>query len=97
MFLLRNFEESEDELREEVADSMRNLFVMETDSSEEESAEAADGREDKQNGETVVTSDPQQIQTEVKESCEHIAARLLKPEPEHDNQLECPGESQTER
>ncbi|XP_028249946.1 serine/threonine-protein kinase Nek5 [Parambassis ranga] len=91
-----NFEESEDELREEVADSMRNLFVMENDSSEEESTEAADGREEKQSGETVGTSDSQQIQTEVKESCEHITARLFKPEPGHDNQLECPGESQTE-
>uniref|UniRef100_A0A3P9JVE3 non-specific serine/threonine protein kinase n=1 Tax=Oryzias latipes TaxID=8090 RepID=A0A3P9JVE3_ORYLA len=35
-----NFEESEDELKEEVADSMRNLFVMEASGSEEEHGEA---------------------------------------------------------
>lgn len=33
--LVRNFEESEDELREAVADSMKNLFVMDDGSSDE--------------------------------------------------------------
>ncbi|RVE58504.1 hypothetical protein OJAV_G00209840 [Oryzias javanicus] len=41
-----NFEESEDELKEEVADSMRNLFVMEDSSSEEEPAEGGGGEEE---------------------------------------------------
>ncbi|XP_024120060.1 serine/threonine-protein kinase Nek5 isoform X3 [Oryzias melastigma] len=45
-----NFEESEDELKEEVADSMRNLFVMEDSSSEEKTTEeeetAGGGREE---------------------------------------------------
>lgn len=50
MVLDRNFEESEDELKEEVADSMRNLFVMEDSSSEEKTTEeeetAGGGREE---------------------------------------------------
>lgn len=36
LFVLRNFEESEDELREAVADSMKNLLILEDRSSEEE-------------------------------------------------------------
>ncbi|KAI3356308.1 hypothetical protein L3Q82_017197 [Scortum barcoo] len=44
-----NFEESEDELREAVADSMKNLFVMEDSSSDEEDTEE-DGTEEKGGG-----------------------------------------------
>lgn len=41
----RNFEESEDELREAVADSMKNLFVMEDGSSDEAGNTEEDGEE----------------------------------------------------
>lgn len=63
----RNFEESEDELREAVADSMKNLFVPEDGSSDEESTEGRaalrDGTEDGEDG----GADSQQIQPEVEE------------------------------
>ncbi|XP_041806195.1 serine/threonine-protein kinase Nek5 isoform X2 [Chelmon rostratus] len=62
-----NFEESEDELREAVADSMKNLFVPEDGSSDEESTEGRaalrDGTEDGEDG----GADSQQIQPEVEE------------------------------
>lgn len=40
-----NFEESEDELREAVADSMKNLFIAEDSSSDEAEAQGHDGKE----------------------------------------------------
>ncbi|XP_042350746.1 serine/threonine-protein kinase Nek5-like [Plectropomus leopardus] len=57
-----NFEESEDELREAVADSMKNLFVMEDDSSdeaertEETAAAGGDGTEEQEEDEGAVAS-----------------------------------------
>ncbi|XP_033934091.2 uncharacterized protein [Pseudochaenichthys georgianus] len=53
----RNFEDSEDELREAVADSMNNLFVMEA----EEKQEVRDGMEEEE-------EDSQQIQQVVGDS-----------------------------
>lgn len=56
MFFFRNFEESEDELRDAVADSMRNLYVMDDSSSggntpeEGEEAERKDGGADSSSG-----------------------------------------------
>ncbi|XP_029133467.2 serine/threonine-protein kinase Nek5 isoform X2 [Labrus bergylta] len=71
-----NFEESEDELREAVADSMKNLFVMEDGSSEEErteeGAEADDGSEARDERRVA---DPQQVQTEIEDSGD-VAANL---------------------
>ncbi|XP_069388796.1 serine/threonine-protein kinase Nek5 isoform X2 [Paralichthys olivaceus] len=57
-----NFEESEDEQREAVADSMKNLFVVEDGSSDKtENSEAVgdDGKED------IGDADPQQVQPEL--------------------------------
>ncbi|XP_060910033.1 serine/threonine-protein kinase Nek5-like isoform X2 [Labrus mixtus] len=72
-----NFEESEDELREAVADSMKNLFVMEDGSSEEErteeGAEADDGSEARDERRVA---DPQQVQTEIEDSGD-VAANLI--------------------
>ena len=66
-FLNRNFEESEDELREAVADSMNNLFVME----DEEKLEVHDGVEEEE-------EDSQQIQQAVGDS----PADTVSSEPE---------------
>lgn len=55
---IRNFEESEDELREEVADSMKNLFIMDDVSSDE--------AENTEVGGTV--SGPPQVQAQVEDS-----------------------------
>ncbi|XP_033469655.2 serine/threonine-protein kinase Nek5 [Epinephelus lanceolatus] len=70
-----NFEESEDELREAVADSMKNLFVMEDGSSdeaehtEETAAVGGDGTEENEDGSAAASAaDSQQIQPEVEDS-----------------------------
>ncbi|XP_049449978.1 serine/threonine-protein kinase Nek5-like isoform X2 [Epinephelus fuscoguttatus] len=70
-----NFEESEDELREAVADSMKNLFVMEDESSdeaehtEETAAVGGDGTEENEDGGAAASAaDSQQIQPEVEDS-----------------------------
>ncbi|XP_028446174.1 serine/threonine-protein kinase Nek5-like [Perca flavescens] len=65
-----NFEESEDELREAVADSMNNLFVMEDESSDEAerteervvAALASDGTEENEGGGAESAADSPQIQ-----------------------------------
>ncbi|XP_051258817.1 serine/threonine-protein kinase Nek5-like isoform X2 [Dicentrarchus labrax] len=62
-----NFEESEDELREAVADSMQNLFIPEDGSSDEaERAAVEDGREQ--------SEDSQRVQPEVEDSRSDAAA-----------------------
>lgn len=61
--VLRNFEESDDELREAVADSMKNLFVLEDSSSEERVEE-----EEEEDGGSATAANCQQIQTEVQDS-----------------------------
>ncbi|XP_035994803.1 serine/threonine-protein kinase Nek5 isoform X1 [Fundulus heteroclitus] len=58
-----NFEESEDELREAVADSMRNLYVMEDSGSGEKPQEMLEKAE-----ETERKTDHQQVQAEVSAS-----------------------------
>nr|XP_033469655.1 serine/threonine-protein kinase Nek5-like isoform X2 [Epinephelus lanceolatus] len=70
-----NLEESEDELREAVADSMKNLFVMEDGSSdeaehtEETAAVGGDGTEENEDGSAAASAaDSQQIQPEVEDS-----------------------------
>lgn len=90
LFLVRNFEESEDELREAVADSMKNLFVMEDGSSDEaehteERAAANDGMEENEDVGAVSAADSQQIQPEVEDS----RADVVSNEPE-----ECYGQSE---
>ncbi|XP_030199723.1 serine/threonine-protein kinase Nek5 isoform X4 [Gadus morhua] len=60
-----NFEESEDELREEVADSMKNLFIMDEDEDEEPGErEEIDGRIKKEGGEDKGCGDPRPTQAE---------------------------------
>ncbi|TMS01154.1 Serine/threonine-protein kinase Nek5 [Larimichthys crocea] len=54
-----NFEESEDELRDAVADSMKNLFVPEDASSD-------DGTEENEDGDAASAADSQQNQAEVR-------------------------------
>ena len=62
---IRNFEESEDELREEVADSMKNLFIMDEDEDEEPGErEEIDGRIKKEGGEDKGCGDPRPTQAE---------------------------------
>lgn len=90
--IIRNFEESEDELRDAVADSMKNLFVMEDGSSDE----ADDGT----GGGAVSAADPPQIQPQVEDSGAGAAGSMgvISSEPgEHDHQSECSGESQTDK
>ncbi|XP_044071779.1 serine/threonine-protein kinase Nek5-like isoform X2 [Siniperca chuatsi] len=91
-----NFEESEDELREAVADSMKNLFVMEDGSSDEaerteERAAVADGTEENEDGGAVSAADP--VQPEVEDS--DVAAGppgVVSSEPkERDGQSESSG------
>ena len=62
---IRNFEESEDELREEVADSMKNLFIMDDDDEDEEprEREEMDGRME-EGGEDNGSGDPRPTQAE---------------------------------
>ncbi|KAM6934584.1 serine/threonine-protein kinase Nek5 [Xenentodon cancila] len=60
-----NFEESEDELREAVADSMRNLYVMEDSSSDENTPEMAEEAKDVEHG---GHGDHQCVQPEVGDS-----------------------------
>ncbi|XP_047226266.1 serine/threonine-protein kinase Nek5-like isoform X5 [Girardinichthys multiradiatus] len=60
-----NFEESEDELREAVADSMRNLYVMEDSSSEENMQEMLEEETESKNGRGMSSSDCQQVPPEV--------------------------------
>lgn len=72
--LIRNFEESEDELREAVADSMRNLYVMEDSSSDENTQETGEMEDMELGGH----ADDQQIIPEVAESHEEVSERLLK-------------------
>ncbi|CAL8266737.1 unnamed protein product [Lota lota] len=60
-----NFEESEDELREEVADSMKNLFIMDDDEDKKpEEKEEMDGRIEKEGGEDNGSGDPRPTQAE---------------------------------
>lgn len=79
-----NFEESEDELREAVADSMKNLFVMEDSSSDEK--ESSEDRE-QVDGRAGGDSDPQQVCPAAADAAKPIT--ILSPEPdEHDGQPE---------
>ncbi|XP_040004454.1 serine/threonine-protein kinase Nek5-like isoform X2 [Xiphias gladius] len=100
-----NFEESEDELREAVADSMKNLFIMEDGSSDEtENTEDRtvedDGTEDNEDGGAESAADPQPIQRELRDSCADVTAGsigVVSSEPkERDGQSERSGESQTD-
>ncbi|KAJ3591909.1 hypothetical protein NHX12_007039 [Muraenolepis orangiensis] len=60
-----NFEESEDELREEVADSMKNLFIMDDDDEEPGEREEMSGRkEEKEGGEENGAGDPRPTKAE---------------------------------
>ncbi|XP_056282264.1 serine/threonine-protein kinase Nek5 isoform X2 [Pseudoliparis swirei] len=89
-----NFEESEDELREAVADSMRNLFVMEDGSSEEaertqetaddDDDDGDDGMNETEVGREVNAKDSRQTQREVEDSRADVAP--IEPE-------ECDGQS----
>ncbi|XP_005751988.1 serine/threonine-protein kinase Nek5 [Pundamilia nyererei] len=85
-----NFEESEDELREAVADSMRNLFVMEDTSSDEKEQEhepLADRMEEEMDEGAVSSGDPQQIQAEVQNSSEEAGSfKVFPAEPESHRQ-----------
>ncbi|XP_074551297.1 serine/threonine-protein kinase Nek5 [Halichoeres trimaculatus] len=85
-----NFEESEDELREAVADSMKNLFVMEDSSSDEgERSEDREQVDERAGGD----SNPLQVCPEVKDSAADAAkpTPAFSPEPEgHDGQPEKP-------
>ncbi|XP_035770510.1 serine/threonine-protein kinase Nek5-like isoform X2 [Neolamprologus brichardi] len=83
-----NFEESEDELREAVADSMRNLFVMEdTSSDEKEQGPVADRMEEEMDEGAVSCGDPQQIQAEVQNSSEEAGSfKVFPAEPESHRQ-----------
>ncbi|XP_029283275.1 serine/threonine-protein kinase Nek5 [Cottoperca gobio] len=67
-----NFEESEDELREAVADSMKNLFVMEDSSSDEGMMEQTE------DGGAESAADSQHLQLEVEDS----PADVVSSEPE---------------
>ncbi|XP_041662435.1 serine/threonine-protein kinase Nek5-like isoform X2 [Cheilinus undulatus] len=82
-----NFEESEDELREAVADSMKNLFVMEDSSSDDlEEAEEDSGKEEREDAGADVTKD----QTETEDPGRGDAAKMtevISPEPEEDVSL----------
>ncbi|XP_063355586.1 serine/threonine-protein kinase Nek5-like isoform X2 [Pelmatolapia mariae] len=84
-----NFEESEDELREAVADSMRNLFVMEDTSSDEKEQEReplADRMEEEMDEGAVSSGDPQ-IQAEVQNSSEEAGSfKVFPSEPESHRQ-----------
>uniref|UniRef100_UPI0037E7B9C2 serine/threonine-protein kinase Nek5-like n=1 Tax=Semicossyphus pulcher TaxID=241346 RepID=UPI0037E7B9C2 len=81
-----NFEESEDELREAVADSMKNLFVMEDSSSdEEERAEVDGGKQEREDGGAGGDADSQSVQLEVEDSGADVAAgpmEVVSSEPE---------------
>lgn len=81
LLFIRNFEESEDELREAVADSMKNLFVMEDSSSDEE--ESSQNRE-QVDGRAGGDSDLQQVCSEVTDSASDAAklTPVFSPEPE---------------
>ncbi|XP_071328763.1 serine/threonine-protein kinase Nek5-like isoform X2 [Trachinotus anak] len=67
-----NFEESEDELREAVADSMKNLFIVEDGSSEETEESADDGMQHSEDGGALSAAHPQQ--PELEDSCTDVAA-----------------------
>lgn len=78
LFVFRNFEESEDELRGAVADSMKNLLLLEDRSSDEE--EEAGG--------AVRTADRRHIQPEVQEAPSDATAGLPGPSEEGDGDTE---------
>ncbi|XP_067371099.1 serine/threonine-protein kinase Nek5 isoform X3 [Channa argus] len=80
-----NFEESEDELREAVADSMKNLLVKEDGSSDETENTQDDGTE---RG-ALSAADAQQIQPQVEDKPAGDAG-------ENEHRCECSGESQTD-
>ncbi|KAM4558581.1 serine/threonine-protein kinase Nek5 [Odontesthes bonariensis] len=87
-----NFEESEDELREAVADSMRNLFVMEDSSSDEspqDPAEVAEETEEKEHG------GAESFQPKIRGPHEEITAGTSKPR-EGDSLPAGPGKFQTD-
>ncbi|XP_072253507.1 serine/threonine-protein kinase Nek5-like [Leuresthes tenuis] len=93
-----NFEESEDELREAVADSMRNLYVMEDSSSDEspqETAGVAEETEEKEQGGAESSADGQRFQPKIEGSHEEITAGTSKPK-EGDSQPAGPGKFQTD-
>ncbi|XP_059198844.1 serine/threonine-protein kinase Nek5-like isoform X2 [Centropristis striata] len=83
-----NFEESEDELREAVADSMKNLFVMEDGSSDEaehaEEEEAGDnGMEENEDEGAVRATDSKEIQPKVEDSHSDVVSS---EQEEHEGQ-----------
>ncbi|XP_040912645.1 serine/threonine-protein kinase Nek5-like isoform X2 [Toxotes jaculatrix] len=88
-----NFEESEDELREAVADSMKNLFVMEDAENTEEREEVDDGMEDREGGGAVNAANPQQTQLELKDSHADVGAGSIERPRESDGQSERSAES----
>ncbi|XP_034549503.1 serine/threonine-protein kinase Nek5-like isoform X2 [Notolabrus celidotus] len=79
-----NFEESEDELREAVADSMKNLFVMDSSSEEEEREEREQVEEGMEERRAGGDTDPQHVHLESDESATDTAERtqVFSPEPE---------------
>lgn len=86
LFLIRNFEESEDELREAVADSMKKLFV--SSSEEAENREEGVAVEQSEEGGAVSSVYPQQIQPEV-DDVTAVPAGVISSEPEErDSQSE---------
>ncbi|KAM4730659.1 serine/threonine-protein kinase Nek5 [Anableps anableps] len=92
-----NFEESGDELREAVADSMRNLYVMEDSSSDENMQETLEEGEEteKNNGEAVSSSDHQ---PEVSGSgCRDSPQSVKNVSSKSEQDPEGPCESQTDR
>lgn len=100
MSVIRNFEESEDELREAVSDSMKNLFVMEDGGSDEAQnreelrvAAVDDGKEHSEDGSVVNDAHPQHIQPEVKDDTS-VLEGVISSEAEHDPRPECPEETQ---
>ncbi len=94
LFVIRNFEESEDELRQAVTDSMKNLFVLEDRSSDEaESTEMLaedDGMKENDDGGASSAADAQQIQLEVEDSRSDAAVRPVDVSSgEGDSKSEC--------
>lgn len=73
-----------------MADSMRNLFVMEDTSSDEKEQEReplADRMEEEMDEGAVSSGDPQQIQAEVQNSSEEVGSfKVFPAEPESHRQ-----------
>ncbi|XP_071383406.1 high mobility group nucleosome-binding domain-containing protein 5-like [Centroberyx affinis] len=90
-----NFEESEDELREEVADSMKNLFILddreggeEAEGGEEEEAGGGEEEEEEEEGFGQSAADPQQTQTEPQDSQANLTAGPSEAERPDENQTQ---------